>query len=91
MYKKEYNQFFENKDEHWKKHHDYKNLKDFSCQIDEVNKVDVTEKENEDETDQDLPPWIKMPKSRFSETKDVITRPNYSKVMIILEKKQKSY
>ena len=83
MYKKEYEQVFENKDENWRKKHDYKNLKDLSYQVDEVNKVDVKEKEDEDE----LPPWIKVPKSRFSEMKDVITRANESKLMAILEKR----
>ena len=83
MYKKEYEQVFENKDENWRKNHDYKNLKDLSYQVDEVNKVDVKEKEDEDE----LPPWIKVPKSRFSEMKDVITRANESKLMTILEKR----
>ena len=50
-YKKEYEQVFETKDEDWKKKHDYKHLKDFSYQVDKVNKADVTEKEDEDETD----------------------------------------
>ena len=59
MYKKEYEPVFENKDENWRKKHDYKNLKDFSYQVDEVNKADVTEKE--DETNQELLPW-KSPK-----------------------------
>ena len=44
MYKKEYKQVFENKDENLRKKHDYENLKDFSCQVDEVNKVDEAEK-----------------------------------------------
>ena len=87
MYKKEYEQVFENKDENWGENHDYKNLKDFSYQVDEVNKADVTEKEDEDETDQELPPWIKVPKNRFNEIKDVITRPNESKLMTRLEKR----
>ena len=82
MYKKEYEQVFENKDESWRK-----NLKDFGCQVDEVYKADVTEKEDEDETDQELTPWIKVPKSRINEIKDVITRPNESKLMARLEKR----
>ena len=41
MYKKEYEQVFENKDENWRKKHDYKNLKDLSYQADEVNKAHV--------------------------------------------------
>ena len=45
MYKKEYEQVFESKDENWKKKHDYKNLKDFSYQADKEDKADVTEKE----------------------------------------------
>ena len=56
IYKKKYKQVFENKDESWRKKHDYKNLKDFSYLVDEVNKADATEKEYEDETDQELPP-----------------------------------
>ena len=47
--------------------HDYKHLKYFGYQ------TDVTEKEDEDKTDQELPPWIKVTKSRFNEIKDVIT------------------
>ena len=39
MYKKEYEKVFENKDESWRKKHDYKNLKDFSYQADEVKKM----------------------------------------------------
>ena len=69
MYKKEYEQVFETKDEKWKKKHDYKHLKDFSYQTDKLNKADVTEKEDQDETDQELPLWIKMTKSRFNEIK----------------------
>ena len=80
MYKKEYEQVFENKDENWREKHDYKNMKDFSYQVDKVNKADVTEKKDEDETDQELPPWIKVPKN-------VITRPNESKLMTRLEKR----
>ena len=86
MYKKEYEQVFENKDENWRKKHDYKNLKDFGYQVHEVNKADVTEKEDEEETDQELPPSIKVPKSRFNKIKDVITRANESTLMTRLEK-----
>ena len=86
MYKKECEQVFENKDETWRKKHDYKNLKELSYQVDEANKADVTEKEDEDETDQELPPWIKVPKSRFNEIKDVITRAIESKLMTKLKK-----
>ena len=68
--KKEYEQVSENKDENWRKKHD---------KVDEVNKADVTEKGDEDEIDQELPPWIKVPKSRFNEIKDMITRANGSK------------
>ena len=85
MYKKEYDQVFENKDENWRKKHDYKNMKDFSYQVDEVNKADLTEKEDEDETDQELLPWVKVPKSRFNEIKDVIFRANESILMSRLE------
>ena len=87
IYKKEYEQVFENKDENWRKKHDYKNLKDFSYQVDEVNKANVTKKEDKNEADQELPPWIKVPKSRFNEIKDVITRANESKLMSRLEKR----
>ena len=51
------------------KKHDYKNLKNFSLE------------------EQELPPWIRVPKSRFNETKDVITRANESKLMTRLEKR----
>ena len=83
MYKKEYEQVFENKNENWRKKHDNENLKDFSYQVDEVNKADITE--TEDETDQELPPWIKVSKSRFNEIKDVITKANESKLMTRLD------
>ena len=83
MYKKEYEQVFENKDENWRKKHDNENLKDFSYKVDEVNKADITEKEHE--TDQELPPWIKVSKSRFNEIKDVITKANESKLMTGLD------
>ena len=83
MYKKEYEQVFESKDENWREKHDYENLKGFSNQVDEVNKADVTEKE--DETDQEFPPRIKVSKSRFNEIKDVITKANESKLMTRLE------
>ena len=86
MYKKEYEQVLKAKMKTGGKKHDYKNLKDFSYQVDEVNKADVTEKEDEDETNQGLPPFIKVPKSRFSEIKDVITRANESRLMTRLEK-----
>ena len=89
MYKKEYEKVFENKDENWRKKHDYKYLEDFSYQVHEVNKADVTEKEDEDETDQELPSWIKVPKSRFNEIKDVITRANESKLMARLKRCRK--
>ena len=87
MYKKEYKQVFENKDENWRKKRDYKNVKDFSYQVDEVKK-DEAEKEDEDETDQELSPSINVPKSRFNEIRDVITRANESKLMTRLEKRK---
>ena len=70
-----------------RKKHDYKHLKDLSYQADKVNKADTTEKEDEDEIDQELPPWIKLTKSKFNEIRDVITRANESKLMIRLEKR----
>ena len=85
MYKKEYEQVFENKDEDWRKKHDFKNLKDFNYQVDEVSKADVTGKEEEDETDQELPSWIKVRKNRFNEIKYVITKANESQLMTKLE------
>ena len=88
MYKKEYEQVFETKDENWRKKHSYKNLNDFSYQVDEVKKDEAEkEKEDEDETDQELPPWIKVTKSRFSEIRDLITRANESKFMTRLKKR----
>ena len=89
VYKKEYEHIFENKGENIRKKYDYKNLKDLSYQVDEVNKADVTEKQDEDGTDQELPPWTKVPKSRLNEIKDVITRGNESKLMTGLEKCRK--
>ena len=63
------------------KKQDYKHLKDFSYQ------ADVNEKGDEDETDQELPQWIKVTESRFNEIRDVITRANESKLMTRLEKR----
>ena len=81
IYKKGYEQVFETKDEDWSKKNDYKHLKNFRYQVDKVNKADVTEKEDKDETDRELPPWIKVTKSRFNEIRDVITRANGSKLI----------
>ena len=80
MYKKDYEKVFENTDEDWRKKHDYKHLKDFGYQ------ADVTEKKDEDKTDQELPTWIKVTKIRFNEIKDVITRANESKLTTRLGK-----
>ena len=44
--------FFENKDKNWREKHDYKNLKDFSYQGNEVSKADVTEKEEHEKMKQ---------------------------------------
>ena len=88
MYKKGCEQVFETKNEDWKKKHDYKHPKDFSYQADKINKADVTGREDEDETDQELLPWIKVTKSRFNEIRDVITRANESKLMTRLQKKE---
>ena len=44
VYKKEYEQVFENKDKDWRKKHDYKNLKDYSYQVNKVDKVDNADK-----------------------------------------------
>ena len=87
MYNKEYKQVFETKDEDWRKKHVYKHLKGFSYQVDKVNKAHVTEKEDKDETDQELPPWIKVTKSKFNEIRDVITRAIESKLMTRLVKR----
>ena len=38
--------------------------------------------------DQELPPWVKVPKSRFNEIKDVITRANESKLMTRLGERE---
>ena len=90
VYEKEYEQVYESKDENWRKKHGYKNLKDLSYQADKVSKADVTEKEGEDEDkiDQELPPWIKVPKYRFNEIKDVITGSNESRLMTSIGKKK---
>ena len=53
MYEKKYEQVFENKDEDWRMKHDYKNLRNFSYQVDEVKK-DEAEKEKADKTDQEI-------------------------------------
>ena len=81
MYKKDYEKVFENTDEDWREKHDYKHLKDFGYQ------ADVTEKKDEDKTDQELPTWIKVTKIRFNEIKDVITRANESKLTTRLGKR----
>ena len=71
MYKKEYDPLFEIQDQNWRRKHDYENLKDLNYQVDKVDKVHVTEKD-EDKTDQGLPPWVKVIKSRLDEIKDMI-------------------
>ena len=73
MYKKEYEQILEVRDEDWRKKHDYQNLKDLNYQVDKINKADKadeTEKEgkNEHETDQELTPWIES-KDEFNKLK----------------------
>ena len=68
VYKKEYEQVFESKDENWKKKYDYKNLKKSDYQ---VNKADITKE------DQELPSWIGVSKSRFNEIYDEVIK-NYS-------------
>ena len=65
IYKKEYYQVFESKDEDWRERHDYKNLKDLEYQ------ADKTDEEEKDETDQELPAWIKS-KDEFNELKNYI-------------------
>ena len=85
MYRKEYKQVFESKDENWREKHDYKSLKDFSYQVNKVNnvnkvnKVDKADKEEKeekdedkaDETGQDFPPWIES-KDEFDKLKNRI-------------------
>ena len=80
MYKKEYEQAFESKDENWKKKNNYKNLKEFDYR---VNKADVTEKEekDEDKAEQKLPSWIKVSKSRFNKINEEVTKNYESKLM----------
>ena len=73
IYKKEYEQVFESEYQNWRKKHDFKNLKDLKYQVDKVNQVDVVEK-NEDKTDQELPPWVRVTKSRFNKIKDYTDR-----------------
>ena len=65
MYKKEYSQGFESKDEDWRKKHDYKNLKDLYYQADKAEK----DEDKAYETDQELPPRIKS-KDEFNELKN---------------------
>ena len=53
-----------------------------------MDKTDVSEKADEDETDQELPPWIKVTKNRFNEIKDVITKANDNKLGTSIRKKK---
>ena len=69
MYKKEYAQVFEIKDENWRKKYDYKNLKDFSYEVDKTKKEEDKTVKKENKTDQELPLWIKS-KDEFNELKD---------------------
>ena len=71
MYKKEYEQVFEVKDEDWMEKHDYKNLKDLNHQVDKVNKADKEKKDEDkaDKTDEELLPWIE-PKDEFNKLKN---------------------
>ena len=86
MYNKEYERVFESKDKNWKKQHDYKNLKEFNYQ---VNKADVTEKEEdaEDKISQKLPSWIKVSKSKFNKINDEVTKNYESKLISRVGKK----
>ena len=102
MYKKEYEDVFKNKDEKWKKKYGYKNLKDFSYQVDKGKKDDTekkkaekekddedetkNEKEDKDKTDQALPSWIKS-KNEFNKLKNYIFSINDS----ILKTSTKKY
>ena len=56
-------------------------MKELENKVDKVGETDGTEKEGEDEdkTDQELPPWIKVTESRFNEMKYVITKANVNK------------
>ena len=66
MYKKEYEQVFEIKDENCRKKYDYKNLKGFNYQVYKTKKEEDKTKKGEDKTGkeenktgQELPLWIK--------------------------------
>ena len=65
-------------------------MKDLEDQIDKVDKADLTEKEGDDgdKTDQELPPWTKVTKSRFNEIKGVITKANKNKLESSIKKRK---
>ena len=77
MYKKEYEQVIESKDENWwKKTWLQKNVKDFNYQVDKVNKVNKAHKENKsedkaDKTYQELPLWTES-KDEFNKLRNCI-------------------
>ena len=74
MYKKEYNQVFESKDEDWREKHNYKDMKYLDYRSDKAKKVDKASKEDEcnaEETDQELLPWIES-KDKFNKLKNRI-------------------
>ena len=84
-YKKEYDQDFENKDEDWRKKHNYKNLKEFDYQTKNIDELGII---NEDKTDQELPKWIKVPRSVFNEIEDKIIEDNKRGLKTKIDKKE---
>ena len=76
IYKKEYEQAFEIKDENWRKKYDCKPLKIFNYEVDKTKKSkikkkkeeDKAEKEEENKTDQEILSWTKS-KEEFNELK----------------------
>ena len=63
IYKREYEQVFERKDENWRKNHDCKNLKDLSYQAEKKEKYETDEKDEEDEEDEEtISEWLKVEK-----------------------------
>ena len=74
MYKKEYQQVFETKDEDFKKKYNYENFKDFRNYVTEI-KDKKTDGEADEETDEEtVITWMHRPKNEFDKLLNKVTR-----------------
>ena len=83
IYKKEYNQVFQSKDEDWRQKHDYKNLKDLDYQPDQPQQSDQPQPPHKLK----LPKWVKVTESRFDEIQSIATEAKNNKLKASVGKK----